>query len=237
VKYLKQIPDVEGAVSASLATLGDGNWKMGEGVGKGGKVGGPMDGNERVLLEHYICEFRFSSLCYYLALALSVDVIVTLISTLNTSSVMGRRAQMGSIYLLNNISHLRNRLLDAPESSIDEYLSKPTQDILNSNFRTAKAAYFDSNFSPLIQALADEKEQSRGLVGGGKSAMMKEKWSRFFDALEEVSERHRVARVLSDDPDGRSMLQEEVVRLVIPALLRFTQKNKEKEFSKRECLS
>ena len=96
----------------------------------------------------------------------------------------------------------------------------------------AKAAYFDSNFSPLIQSLADEKERGGGLVVGGKSAAMKEKWSRFFDALEEVTERHRVARVLSDDPDGRAMLQDEVVRLVIPALLRFTQKNKDREFSK-----
>lgn len=162
------------------------------------------------------------------------DVIATLISTLNTLSTAGKRPQMGSIFLLNNVSHLRTRLLDASESSIDELISKPAQDILNSNFRTAKAGYFDSNFSPLIQALADEKERSGGLVGGGKSAMMKEKWSRFFDALEEVAERHRVARVLADDPDGRSMLQEEVVRLVIPALLRFTQKNKEKEFSRSE---
>jgi exocyst complex component 7 len=161
-------------------------------------------------------------------------VIVTHIGTLNTLSKTGRRPQMGSIYLLNNISHIRNQLLDPPDSTIDEFLSKPTQDILNSNFRTARAAYFDSNFSPLIQALADEKERSGGLVGGGKSAIIKEKWSRFFDALDEVAERHRVARVLADDPEGRTTLQDEVVRLVIPALLRFTQKNKEKEFSKRE---
>ena len=159
-------------------------------------------------------------------------MVVTLINTLSALSKMGRRPPMGSIYLLNNVSHLRYQLLDSPESNIDVFLSKPTQDILNSNFRTARAAYFDSNFSPLIQALADEKERSGGLVGGGKSAMMKEKWSRFFDALEEVAERHRVARVLADDPDSRATLQEEVVRLVIPALLRFTQKNKEKEFSK-----
>ncbi|KAF8515644.1 Cullin repeat-like-containing domain protein [Gautieria morchelliformis] len=215
IKYLKQIPDVETAVITSLVTLGDGNWKMGEGVGKGGKVGGPTDGNERVLLEHYI-----------------YDVIVTHINTLNTLSKAGRRPQMGSIYLLNNVSHVRNQLIDSPDSTIDTFLSKPTQDILNSNFRTARAAYFDSNFSPLIQALADEKERSGGLVGGGKSAIIKEKWSRFFDALDEVTERHRVARVLADDPEGRSTLQDEVVRLVIPALLRFTQKNKEKEFSK-----
>ena len=215
-------------------TLGDGNWKIGEGVGKGGKIGGPA-GGETVLLEHFICKIhtRQNSCC---ADTIADDVTVTLIGTLTTLSKTGRRPQMGTIYLLNNVAHLRNRLLDAPESSIDELLSKPTQDVLNSNFRTAKAAYFDSNFSPLIQALADEKERSGGLVGGGKSAMIKEKWSRFFDALEEVAERHRVARVLADDPDGRDMLQEEVVRLVIPALLRFTQKNKEKEFSKSEWL-
>ncbi|KAF8588183.1 hypothetical protein K439DRAFT_1336032 [Ramaria rubella] len=223
VKYLKQIPEVEAAVVASLATLGDGNWKMGEGVGKVGKMGGPADGNERVLLEHYI-----------------YDVVVTLIGTLSTLSKTGRRPQMGSIYALNNISYLRNRLIDPSEdSTIVELLSRPTRDILNSTFRTSKAAYFDSNFSPLIQALADDKERGGGLVsvGGGKSAMMKEKWSRFFDALEEVAERHRVARVLADDPAGRDMLEEEVVRLVIPALLRFTQKNKEKEFSKSESLA
>ena len=44
------------AVVTSLTTLGDGNWKMGEGVGKGGKVSSSADGHERVLLEHYICE-------------------------------------------------------------------------------------------------------------------------------------------------------------------------------------
>ncbi|KAF8520881.1 Cullin repeat-like-containing domain protein [Hysterangium stoloniferum] len=209
VKYLTQIPDVQDAVVASLVTLGDGNWNMGDGVGKGGKVpGGNPEEMEAFVLEHYL-----------------YDVVMTLLSTLTTLSKIGRRPQMGSIYLLNNVAHLRSRMLDASESTIDTLLSKPTQDALNSNFRTAKAAYFDSNFSPLIQALADDKERT-------KSAVMKEKWSRFFDALDEVAERHRVARVMADDPDGRAMLQDEVVRLVIPALLRFTQKHKEKEFSK-----
>jgi exocyst complex protein 7 len=110
-----------------------------------------------------------------------------------------------------------------------DILSRPTQDALNSNFRTAKAGYFDSNFSPLLQALADDKDKT----GGGKAAA-KEKFTRFFDLLEETRERHQVARVLEDDDEERGMLEDEVVKLVVPSLQRFTQRMREKEFSKSE---
>lgn len=66
---------------------------------------------------------------------------------------------------------------------------------------------------------------------------MKEKFATFFDALEECAERHRFARVLGDDPEGREGLADDVVRLVLPALQRFMQKHKDKEFSKSECIS
>ena len=110
---------------------------------------------------------------------------------------------------------MRNHLLLAPETPIDDFLSKPSQDALNSAYRTAKAVYFDANFSPLIQALGD--------MGGKKDA--KEKITRFFDALDEVCDRHRTSKLLPDDPEGREMLEDEVVRLVVPALTRFNQKN------------
>jgi exocyst complex protein 7 len=109
-----------------------------------------------------------------------------------------------------------------------DILSRPTQDALNSNFRTAKAGYFDSNFSPLLQALADDKDKT----GSGGKAAAKEKFTRFFDLLEETRERHQVARVLEDDDDERGMLEDEVVKLVVPSLQRFTQRMREKEFSK-----
>lgn len=156
---------------------------------------------------------------------------MTLVNALNTLA-KGRRPQMGSIYFLNNISFIRSRLLDNPETPIDSLIATETQNAINSNFRIAKATYFDSNFSPLIQSLGDDKERSGGLVGSGRSAQMKEKWSRFFSAFEELAERHRVARVMPDDPRGRVMLQDEAVRLVLPLLLRFTEKHKDKEFSK-----
>lgn len=68
---------------------------------------------------------------------------------------------------------------------------------------------------------------------------MKEKFVRFFDLLEEVKERHKMAKVLEgdDEDDAREMLMEEAVKLVVPSLQRFTQKTKEKEFSKSRWLS
>ena len=134
---------------------------------------------------------------------------------------MQRRPSFSSVFLLNNTAYLCAKLLQ-PRSPILEIISRPTQDAINSNFRTAKAGYFDSNFSPLLQALADEKDKS----GGGKAAA-KEKFTRFFDLLEETKERHQLARVLEDD-EQREMLEDEVVKLVVPSLQRFTRE----EFSK-----
>ncbi|KAG8682327.1 hypothetical protein FRC08_015019, partial [Ceratobasidium sp. 394] len=100
----------------------------------------------------------------------------------------------------------------------------PTQEALNSSFRSSKAAYFDTNFTALLGCLTDDAKD--------KKAGIKDKFGRFFEALEEVAERHRYARVLAEDLEGKEKLQEEVVRLVIPALQRFTQKHRDKEFSK-----
>ena len=40
------------------------------------------------------------------------------------------------------------------------------------------------------------------LVTAGKAAT-KEKFTKIFDLLEEVAERHRIARVLEDDAEGK----------------------------------
>lgn len=155
------------------------------------------------------------------------DVVTTAINSLNTLSRTSRRPAIASIFLLNNISYLRHHLiLDPAHPELFSLLSKPTQDALNSNFRTAKAAYFDSNFSPLMQALTDDPKEK------ANKAATKEKFTRFFDLLEEVMERHKLAKVMEDDPEGRETIGDEVVKLVIPALQRFTQKHRDKEFSK-----
>ncbi|KAF8491339.1 exocyst complex component exo70 subunit [Russula emetica] len=208
-RYLEQLLEVRGAVGPALMLLGDGNWKMGDGVQAKPNKGKAAPGSESVLIAHY-----------------AYDVVATLLTSLTSLARMQKRPSFGSVFLLNNTAYLCAKLLQ-PRSPVLEIISRPTQDAINSNFRTAKAGYFDSNFSPLLQALADDKDKS----GGGKAAA-KEKFTRFFDLLEETKERHQLARVLEDDDEQREMLEDEVVKLVVPSLQRFTQKMREKEFSK-----
>lgn len=76
-----------------------------------------------------------------------------------------------------------------------------------------------------MQAITDNpQEKNKGAA--------KEKFTRFFDLLDEVVERHRMAKVLEDDDEGRAALGDEVVMLIVPSFQRFTQKQKDKEFSK-----
>lgn len=56
VEYLERLPDVREGAGSALLALGDGNWKMGEGVPltRGPKLG---DGDESLVLEHFVCEY------------------------------------------------------------------------------------------------------------------------------------------------------------------------------------
>ncbi|KAG8960854.1 hypothetical protein FRC00_014009 [Tulasnella sp. 408] len=203
----KQVPDVQVTVEQLLRMLGDGNWKM----GAGGMMTKP---NESETTEHAVLEHFIS------------DVITTLTESLQAMSKTQRMPGLGSIFLLNNISYLRAKLLLEPETQVDEFISATAQTHLNSQYRTAKASYFEANFTSLLQPLGD--------TGKDKSSKSnpKEKLATFYEALEAVAERHRFARVLGDDQNGREGIADDVVRLVVPALQRFVQKYKDKEFSK-----
>ncbi|KAF5356560.1 hypothetical protein D9758_008232 [Tetrapyrgos nigripes] len=206
VGFLNRLPEVLNASTDILLSLGDGNWKMGEGVrvAKSAKT----DATPNVL-EHYIYDF-----------------VSAAVNNINNVAQTQRRPPFGTVFRLNNIAHLRKNIcLDPKHDALIDYLSKPTQEILNSNFRTAKSAYFDANFSPLMQALTDDPKEK------GKTAT-KEKFTRFYDLLEEVLERHKIAPVLEDDDESREQIGSDVLKFVIPSLKAFTQKHREKEFSK-----
>lgn len=209
IKYLERLPEVQSAVTAALVKLGDGNWKMGEGV-QVGKTAKAEDVPESVVLEHFL-----------------YDIVNTTINSLTTLSRTSKRPPFAAIFLLNNVSYLLTSLFLRPvHPALPILLPKPAHDILNSSFRTAKATYFDANFSPLMQALMDDPKEK-----ANKSAT-KEKLTRFFDLLEEVTDRHKMARVMEDDPEGRERMSEEVVKLVIPSLQRFIQRHRDKDFGK-----
>jgi exocyst complex protein 7 len=163
----------------------------------------------------------------------AVDVLHTIIASLTTLSLTQRRLPFGSIFLLNNVSYLHSHLLLRPTNpNTSSLLSKPTSDFLTSSWRTAKAGYFDANFSPLMQALADDTREKTS--SSAYKAAAKEKFTRFYDLFEEVGDRHRMARVLEENPGERSAVGEEVAKLIVPSLQQFMQKQKEKEFSKSE---
>lgn len=69
----------------------------------------------------------------------------------------------------------------------------------------------------------------------GRSAA-KEKFTRFFDLLDEVIERHKLVTVLEDDAEARNAMRDEVVMVVVPSFQKFTKKQKDKEFSKSMLL-
>ncbi|THH10611.1 hypothetical protein EW145_g1201 [Phellinidium pouzarii] len=210
IKYMTAIPAIQDAVGTLLLTLGDGNWKMGEGVtvSKGPKLG---EGDEATVIEHYL-----------------YDIIITTLSTLTTLSRSARRPAFGAIFLLNNVSYFLSSLLSPVETApVEVLLAPPARNALQSGFRTAKAAYFDANFSPLLQALGDGPGSGSGSSG---RAAVKEKFTRFYELLDDIVERHRVVRVLPEDNRALESLAEEAVKLVVPSLQRFIQKHK--DFSK-----
>ena len=156
------------------------------------------------------------------------DVVNITVKSLVTLSRSQRRPAFGSIFLLNNVSYLRTHILSQPVNGIDALLPTPARGVLDSNFRTAKANYMDANLSPLINALAEDKDK-------GKSSV-KEKFTKFFDLLDELVERHTIAAVLPDDSeaDERETVCQEVVLLVVPLFQKFVQKNPGKDFSRSE---
>lgn len=205
VSYIERIPEVQSAVESALLALGDGNWKMGEGVKVGNK--NEEEGN---IVEHFMH-----------------DVVTTAISSLTTLSKTQRRPPFNSVFLLNNISYLRQHFLVQPRNErVPAMISPRTAEALNSAYRTAKAGYFDLNFSPLMQAITDDPKDK------SNKAAAKEKFTRFFDLFDEVVERHKFGQVLDEDPKGRAELGDEIVMLIVPSFQRFTQKQKDKEFSK-----
>ncbi|KAG1758164.1 Cullin repeat-like-containing domain protein [Suillus occidentalis] len=142
------------------------------------------------------------------------DVINTLIGILTTLSRTQHRPPFGSVFFLNNVSYLASHLVLRPTNpNTPSLLSKPTTDFLTSSWRTAKAGYFDASFSPLMQALADDTRDKTS--GSGWKAAAKEEFT-----------------LLEEDSEERSAVWEEVLKPVVPSLQWFTQKQKEKEFSK-----
>lgn len=54
VQYMERLPDVKEAVGAALLSLGDGNWRMGDGIPVAKSNLGL--GDESIIIEHFTCK-------------------------------------------------------------------------------------------------------------------------------------------------------------------------------------
>ncbi|KAF8878668.1 Cullin repeat-like-containing domain protein [Gymnopilus junonius] len=198
VAYIERIPQVQSAVESALYALGDGNWKMGEGVQVGtNKNKEEDDGN---IVEHFMTSSQHAS-------------------TPSKTSRTARRTPFNSTFLLNNIPTSAHTSSPPPPPPPARTSSPP-------DHRTPHIL--------LPHRQSRDKGGAFGVGGGGAKAQAKEKFTRFFDVLEEVVERHRFARVLEEEEErrGRGEMGDEIVMLVVPSFARFVQKQKDKEFSK-----
>ncbi|KAN0135049.1 Major facilitator superfamily domain containing protein [Lactarius tabidus] len=181
--------DIGGSGCRRTYTDSPGRWELEEGRWRSSKPnqGKPAPGSESRLIEHCACTRR--------------PIVNTLIVSLTTLSRMQRRPAFGTSSFSTNTTYVTSARTSSGHAHPSSILSRPAKETIGSNFRTAKAGYFDSNSSPLVQ----------------------EKFTRFFDLLEEIRERYLLAPVLGEDGEQRVMLEDEVFKLVVQG---FTQKKR-----------
>ncbi|GAA5948482.1 hypothetical protein JCM3765_004898 [Sporobolomyces pararoseus] len=220
VNFARQLADNQSIVETFLNVLGAGNW------------GGPKssvavkDEGENGLLPRYLN-----------------DLLMTLLNSLDSRSRLLRgRPGTATIYLLNNISFLRHSILSSQTS---DFLGESFEDVLNKKMRTTKSSYLEI-WSPLVGALLDAGlSEQNGVISGGIKAGIgavkgsggterrdtKDRFVRFHEALEEVEELHRVAKLDEGEVELRERLKGEVERMCVPTYAKFVQKHRKDNYS------
>ncbi|POY75704.1 hypothetical protein BMF94_1327 [Rhodotorula taiwanensis] len=219
VNFMRQLADNPPLAESFLAVLGNGNW----GAPARKIVTNTTD--DAVLLPVYLD-----------------DVFSTLTNALEARARNLRgRSGSSAIFLLNNLSYLRQSIL---ASSVVDVLGEGLEDTLNKRMRTAKAAYLDV-WSPLVAALLDagfaEQTGAAGAIkagigavkgsGGTERRETKDRFVRFHEALEEVEQLHGQARIDENDVELRERLRSDVERMVVPTYAKFVSRHRKDNYS------
>jgi exocyst complex protein 7 len=147
------------------------------------------------------------------------------------------RKPVSSIYMLNNLSYMRNNLILSNQSAANDIMGSTAEDILNSAYRDAKARYLDA-WRELVGLLAEPTSSGRfGVVGvGGDKQAVKDSLANFFNRLDELEVLSRQHTLSRQDPNLRERLHADVRNLVVPAFQSYmAKKHAEKCESFRLC--
>ncbi|KAE8227219.1 hypothetical protein CF326_g7596 [Tilletia indica] len=268
VHFIQHMVEYRDVVTPLLYTLGSGNWLMGSSAapvltlsgvtGAGGASQYSQYGAGAQSLTQDEADERERGkrgdavLRRYL-----VDVAACVCEALAIRSKAIRQQSTASIFVLNNISYVRNALTDrnpmptSPTSPLDatppdtvvlEYLSSAGEELLSQTLRQANARYLDA-WAPLVTYLMEDASSSGGGGGGWKAAYprggfdsdkmpTKERFAKFYEGLDDLERLHRAYPVGREDRELRERLKKEVGRMIVPLYTRFVTKHKTSGFSK-----
>lgn len=138
------------------------------------------------------------------------DLLSTLLTALENraKALKAARSQIAPIFLLNNIAYLRREILS---SNIGDILGEYAEDDLNKRNRSSKAGYLEL-FSGLIASIMDPTANAAAI-------------GKFNDALNEVENIHRIARLDAGEEEMRDRLKSEVEKMIIPTYSKFASRN------------
>jgi len=204
VTYLENLSAYEMTVTDLLTSLGDRNWLMGAQTSQL-----PRSGEDDGILQHFI-----------------TDLLSALVSSLESRS-RSMRKPVPSIYMLNNLSYMRNNLILSNQSAANDIMGSTAEDLLNAAYRDAKSRYLET-WRELTGLLAESTSSSRfgGVVNvGGDKQAVKDSLSNFFNKLDELEGLSRQHTLSRQDPNLRDRLYADVRNLVVPAFTNYMAKH------------
>ncbi|KAJ9478091.1 Exocyst complex component EXO70 [Pseudozyma hubeiensis] len=239
LQFMRQITEYSDVVSPLLHTLGNGNWMMSSGVAPVLSLGLDGDASKQSIVGDYLN-----------------DVVAVVLTSLEARSRAIRQPSTASVFLLNNIGHLR-RILSAPLPSylgaaedgssvsiVSLHLGEMGDDLLGTALRQANTAYLDA-WSPVVAPLMEDQPLNAtthyhrhatskliGVGSGSEKNQVKDRFAKFYEALDDLERLHRAYPVSKEDHELKDRLRRDVTRLVCPMYGRFVAKHKASDFTK-----
>lgn len=224
LNFMRQLCDYADVVGPLLSSLGAGMWMMGS--------------DRAPVLSLAIDSESQSILSQYLA-----DVLAALLNALEARSRAIRQPSTASIFLLNNIGHLKREIGGSGGDAfgiLGQYLGATGTDLLDGAMRNAMTAYLEA-WNPVVSALMDDQggltsSKSSGKIvgmgGGAERAAVKDRFAKFYDGLDDLERLHRAYPLAREDTALKSKLRNDVLRMVCPLYGRFVAKHRTGDFSK-----
>ncbi len=198
LQFIRQVADYSDVVSPLLHTLGNGNWMMSSGVAPVLSLGLDNDPSSLTIVGDYLN-----------------DVVAEILTSLEARSRAIRQPSTASVFLLNNIGHLRRTLaaplpsyLGATEdgnsvSILSLHLGEMGDDLLGTALRQANTSYLDA-WSIVVTPLMEDQPLNAGahyhrhatskLIGvgsGSEKNQVKDRFAKFYEALDDLERLHR----------------------------------------------